>query len=113
MLKLYNSELFKSNRILEAKLEDDLFHYTLIFRENGSVENRAVGIFWYKKTFKGTYHFNGDTIIFSKKPYDNDWLPDTLLIDRNQNVIFIHRDSNGKFDTEIEWLNHFKIKEKQ
>jgi len=109
---LYHSDLFKSKRILTAILKEDLFYYTLIFRENGSVENEIDGFLGYSGTYKGTYHFEGDTIIFSKKPYVNDFIPDTLLIDRNQNVIFIHRDSNGQFDTKIRWLNHFKIKEK-
>jgi ABC-type multidrug transport system fused ATPase/permease subunit len=110
VFSLYHSELLKSKRILTATLKDDLFHYTLIFRENGRVENKIIGVFGYSKTFKGTYHFEGDTIIFSKKPYDENWPPDTLLIDQNQNVIFIYQDSNGQFNTKIEWLNHFKIK---
>ena len=110
IFNLYYSELFKSKQILTATLKDDFFYYTLIFRENGSVENRIEGFLGYSETLKGTYLFKGDTIIFSRKPYDNDFIPDTLLVDRNQNVIFIHRDNKGKFDTEIRWLNHFKIK---
>ncbi|MCL2328883.1 MAG: hypothetical protein FWC39_10295 [Bacteroidetes bacterium] len=109
ILNVYNSELFKSKQILKAALKDDLFYYTLIFRENGNVENRIDGVFGYTEIIKGTYFFKGDTIIFSKKPYKNDFLPDTLLIDRNQGVIFITQNKNGQFSTEVEWLNHFKI----
>ena len=112
ILKLYNSnsELFKSNRMLEATLKDDLFYYTLIFRENGTVENQIDGFLGYSKTYKGTYVIKGDTVIFSKKPYDNNFIPDTLLIDRNQGVIFMKRDKNGQFSTKTEWLNHFTIR---
>jgi len=109
IFNLYHSELFKSKPILKAILRDDLFHHTLIFRENGKVENQIQGMFGYEKTYKGIYHFKEDTIIFSKKPYDNDFIPDTLLIDKYQNVIFMYKDKNGHFNKEIEWLNHFKI----
>ena len=40
IFNLYHSELFKSKLILTATLQDDLSHCTLIFRKNGSVENR-------------------------------------------------------------------------
>lgn len=106
---LFQSELFKSKQILTATLKDDLFHYELIFRENGDCENNIIGFLGFEETFHGKYKFNGDTIIFKKKPYDNDFLPDTLLIDKNQNVIFKERDIKGNFSNKKQWLNHFEI----
>ncbi|MDR2887895.1 MAG: hypothetical protein LBV26_07855 [Bacteroidales bacterium] len=111
-LNLFHSEIFKSKKILKASLIDDLFIYTLIFRKNGSVENQIEGAFGYSEEIKGKYLIKNDTIIFTKKPYDNDWLPDTLLLDKNVNAIFLHRDkSTGQFITEKRWLNYFEIKD--
>lgn len=106
---LFQSEVFKSKQVLSATLKDDLFHYTLVFREDGSCENQTQGFLGFEETIHGQYQFSGDTIIFKKKPYDNNFIPDTLLIDRDKNVIFKERDKNGKFANKVEWLNHFDI----
>ena len=106
---LYHSELFKSKSIITAVLKDDLFYYRLIFRENGNVENQINGFFGFTETFHGEYKIERDLIIFSKKPYDNDFIPDTLLIDKSQNALFMQKDTNGNFQNEKNWLNHFEI----
>ena len=102
-------DLFKSEKILTATLKDDQFYYTLVFRENGRCENQVSGIFGFQKVFQGKYKFQGDTIIFSKKPYDNDFIQDTLLIDRKEKAIYINKDKEGKFITKKEWLNYLEI----
>lgn len=109
LTNIIQSDLLKSKRILTATLKDDLFYYTLVFRENGSCENQVSGIFGFQKVYHGKYKFQGDTIIFSIKPYDNDFIPDTLLIDRNEKAIFINKDKQWNFNTTKEWLNHFEI----
>lgn len=109
LFNLYHSEVFKAKSILTATLKDDLYHYTLIFRENGKVENHASGIFGYTETFEGDYFIVGDTIIFTKKPYDNNFIPDTLLLDKSAKAIFIEKDEHEQFVTEKKWLNHFEI----
>ncbi|WP_207760134.1 hypothetical protein [Avrilella dinanensis] len=109
LFNVFQSDIFKSPRILTATLKDDLFHYTLIFRENGTVENEVNGIFGFQETFKGKYHIEGDTIIFLKVPYDNDFIPEQLLIDREQNAIFMYKDESGNFSRKKEWLNHLEI----
>jgi hypothetical protein len=109
LFNVYHSELFKSKRIMTAVLNDDLFHYRLIFRENGNVENQANGIFGFSQTYYGKYRIENDLIIFSKTPYDNDFIPDTVLIDKEKNAIFMERDSKGNFRTKKEFLNHFEI----
>ncbi len=109
LLNGYQSELFKSKKILTATLKDELYHHTLVFRENGNCENEVNGMFFYHEVFHGKYKFYGDTIVFEKKPYDNDFISDTLLIDRSQKAIFIKKDKAGNFPKKMEWLNHFKI----
>lgn len=109
-VSVINSDLFKSKRFITATLKDDLHHYTLILRENGKCENHVFGMFGYSKKFKGDYYLRMDTIIFTTKPYDNDFLPDTVLLDTIQGAIFINTDNNGNFVTEKSWLNHFEIK---
>ena len=94
---------------MTAILKDDLYHYRLIFRENGNVENQANGVFGFSQTYNGKYKIENNLIIFSQKPYDNEFLPDTLLLDKKQGAIFLNKNNSGDFNTEKEWLNHFKI----
>ncbi len=109
LTNIFQSDLLKSKRILTATLKDDQFNYTLVFRENGTCENEVSGIFGFQEVFHGKYKLQGDTIIFSKKPYDNNFIPDTILIDRKEKAIFINKDNQGNFNTTKEWLNHFEI----
>lgn len=106
---LFQSDLFKSKRILVATLKDDLFFYTLVFRENGKCENEMSGIFGFQEVYHGIYKFSGDTIIFQKKPYNNDFIPDTLLIDNSLKAIFMLKDNHGHFDKTKGYLDHFNI----
>jgi hypothetical protein len=106
---LIESEIFKSKIVLSGTLKDDLFHYTLIFREDGTCENNVNGFLGFEETYNGKYKMVGDTIIFNIKPYDNDFIPDTLLLDKKENAIFISKDKEGKFSTKKEWLNHFVV----
>jgi len=109
-LFIYHSEFIKSDKVLSAGMKDDLFYYTLIFRENGECEMDIIGMFGYQDNIKGNYYIKGDTIIFTKRPYDNDrFIPDTLLIDREEDAIFLYRDSLGYFDKKKQWLNYFNI----
>lgn len=109
-INISESDTFKSKRILTATLEDDLFHYTLILRKDGTCENNVSGLFGFKKRFYGIYKMLGATIIFTQKPYDNNFIPDTLLLDKRQNAIFLNKDKEGRFVTKKEWLNHFRIR---
>lgn len=108
---LYESDVFKSKRVMTAVLKDDQYHYRLIFRENGVVENHINGLFGYTETIIGNYHIKDHLIIFNKKPYDNEFIPDTLLIDKKQNALFLNKDKAGNFSTKKEWLNFFEIEE--
>jgi len=109
LFNVFQSDIFKSPRILTATLKDDLFHYTLIFRKDGTVENEVNGIFGFQETYSGKYSILGDTIIFSKVPYDNDFIPKRLLIDREQSALFMYKDESGNFSRKKEWLNHLEI----
>ncbi|MBB4080853.1 hypothetical protein GGR28_003492 [Lewinella aquimaris] len=114
MVALYalNSETFKSKAVLSATLKDDLFHYQLIFRENGRVENHINGFAGFSQTHHGKYSFRGDTIIFSQVPYDNDFIPDTMYLNKAENAIFLDRNEDGSFSSEKMWLNHFEVNKK-
>lgn len=109
-LCIYNSELFKSEKILSASMKDDLFYYTLIFRKDNSCEMDIDGMFGYQDKIRGNYYAKGDTIIFTKVPYSNDrFIPDTVLIDRGLKEIFIVRDSLGNFNRKKNYSGHFII----
>lgn len=61
------SELFKSDRVLTATLRDDLYHFTLVLRENGTCEVSVLGMFGYSEVYKGAYQLKGDSILFLGK----------------------------------------------
>jgi len=110
LFNLYDSELFKNEKILSATLKDDLYHYTLTLRKDGECETQCSGVFGYEEYFKGIYKFKGDTIIFSKIPYDKvGFIPDTILYDRKQKALFIEKNPEKKFIREKNFLNHFEI----
>ncbi len=102
---LTESEIFKSKIVLNGTLKDDLFYYTLIFREDGTCENKVNGFLGFEDKYNGKYKMIEDTIIFIIKPYDNDFLPDTLYLNKKENAIFLNKNSKEK-----EWLNHFELK---
>lgn len=105
-------ELFKSPAVVKAAMYDDLFSYHLTLRENGSCEATVIGMFGFTQKFHGAYSMKGDTIIFSKIPYDKEnFIPERILLDRDQNAIFIVKDEKGDFSREKTWLNHFKLYE--
>lgn len=106
---IYHAEIFKSKKVMTATLIDDLSSNMLIFRENGVVENHESGIFGYSEITKWKYVIKGDLIILSKKFDHSHFIPDTLLLDKNQSAIFFTKDSKGNFITNKEWLNHFEI----
>lgn len=111
LLLFISSDIVKGKSILTARLYDDLFNYTLIFREGGNCEMNIIGIFGYQKDIKGSYYQKGDTIIFTKKPYENDFIPDTILINRGEGGIFLYRDSLGYFTRKKDRSSYFEIVE--
>ena len=106
---VYHSDLLRSKKVMAAILKDDLYHYRLVFRKNGIVENQVSGMLGFSQTYHGEYKIEDNLIIFSQKPYDNDFLPDTLLLHKEQGAIFIKKNESGAFSTEKEWLNHLEI----
>lgn len=111
LLYLYSSDIFKSRPVLEASLKDDLSFSVLTFREDGTCDHDITMMFGLQENFKGAYYFRGDTIIFTKVPYDvPTFIPDTILVDKSQDAIFLYKDSSGNFRTQPQWLNHFKIR---
>lgn len=109
VVERYNSELFKSKKVLSALYIDDLFSYILIFREDGSCECEISGFYGYEETIEGKYYFKGDTVIFTTIPYNNDFIPDRLLIDRKEGTLYARRDSKGGFIRNTSNSDVFKI----
>jgi len=106
-----NVDFYKSKSIMNATLHDDLFHYTLTLRENGACEINWIGMFGVTGHHSGAYYMKGDTIIFTEVPYENDFIPDTLYLNRKKDAIFIEKDKTGNFSSEKSFLNHFEINE--
>ena len=109
LIALSNSELFKSKRILTATLYEDLFYYQLVLRKNGNCEIRTSGWFGFGETYQGNYFVSSDTIIFLKKPYSNDFIPDTLFLNRKESAVFMKHRETKEFPTEKKYLNHFEV----
>jgi hypothetical protein len=100
---LYDSEWFKSPKILEADLDDDLSTLTLILRQNNDFELSAQDLFS-TQVYSGKYVRNKNQIIFLSRPYDNDLVPDTVQIINDK--IILHY-VNGIPDTSF--ASYFQI----
>ncbi len=104
-----NSELLKSKILLSATLKDDLSSIHLILRRNGKFETISEGIFGYTDKTKGYYLIKSDTIIFLNKPYRDDYIPDTLLLDKENKAIYIYRKPDGVFRRDKSFVNFFEV----
>lgn len=108
-ISIYHAEFWRSDPILKATMPDDFTAFEMILRKDGSFQHNIHGIFFYSDVFRGEYVIDQDTLIFLDPVYDNDFIPDTMLISKQDKALFISRDQSGNFDTDPEWLNHFKI----
>ena len=102
---LINSEVFKSKKVLEATLTDDLSAIYLTLRENQQFEVTASTLFT-EEHFQGSYQINGSKIIFMNKRYVNDLIPDTVTIVGDK--IFLKYDKEGNPVTEF--ASYFDVK---
>jgi len=109
IFSLYQSELFKSRILLDATMVDDLSSINLVLRENGKFETTTNGMFGFTDKISGKYLKQNDTVIFLKKPYSNDFIPDKVLIDKQDSAIYFKRNSKGEFSREKTFVNYFRI----
>ena len=101
---LLTSELFKSKKVLEASLIDDLSAIHLTLRENNKFEVVASTMFT-EETYIGVYEMEDNKIIFKDKRYCNDFIPDTVYIIENM-VIMKFKNGNPVTD----FATYFEIK---
>ena len=106
--ELFCSELFKSKKILEATLMDDLSAINLTLRANNTFEVVSSTMFS-EQTFKGDYKLSNNKIVFKDRPYDNDFIPDTLVIVGDK--IICRFDKNGNAVTDF--ATYFVIKKNE
>ena len=106
--ELFKSEIFKSEIVLQATLHDDLSGINLTLRKNNTFEVGAATAFSYQ-SFKGRYKLINDKIIFLDKPYENDFIPDTVTIYKDK--IFLRFDKNNKPISDF--ATYFKIDQNQ
>ena len=103
--ELFSSELFKSKKILEATLMDDLSAIHLTLREDHKFEVVSSTMFS-EQTFKGDYRLLDNKIIFKDRPYDNDFIPDTLTIIGDKIICRFDKSGNAVTD----FATYFEIK---
>ncbi|MFT3934884.1 MAG: hypothetical protein QM726_14765 [Chitinophagaceae bacterium] len=87
--ELLKSEIFKSEKILEASLHDDLSVINLTLRKNNTFEVIPATIFS-SEVYSGKFKIINDKIVFLDKHYPNDFIPDTLTIIKDS-LIFTTR----------------------
>ena len=109
LFTFYHSELFRSKIILDATLHDDLSNINIKLRENGKFSSTTSGMFGYVDRISGRYIYKNDTIIFLDKPYSNDFIPDTVIIDKADSAIYFNREKNGEFKRKKTFVNYFEI----
>ncbi len=103
--EIIKSELFKSEKVLEASLIDDFASIQLILLENKKFEIRSKYYFGPDEIFRGEYEIQDSKIIFQDPPYDNDFIPDTVFI--SDDKIYLRLNKNGR--RESEFGNYFQV----
>jgi len=104
-VEIIDSEFFKSKKILEAYLKDDLSGVNLTLRENNTFEVISSTIYS-EQTFKGEYVILDNKIFFHDKLYNNGFIPDTLTIIGDKIICRFDKDGNPS----IEFATYFDIK---
>lgn len=104
LAEILKSETFKSQKILYATLHDDLSVINLTLRKNNTFEVTVVTLFS-NQSFIGKYKLINDKIIFLDKPDDNDFIPDTLTIDKDKIILKFDKDKKPVAD----FANYFDI----
>ena len=72
-------------------MHDDLSVINLTLRRNNTFEVSVATIFS-SQNFNGKYKLIDDKIIFLDKPYDNEFIPDTLTIDKDKIILKFDKD---------------------
>lgn len=110
LFNLYQSELFKARKLLDATLFDDLSAINIVLRDGNQFETTSFGLFGYEeKEAVGQYELHGDTIYFLTQPYSNDFLPNTMIISKQDSALYFNKDSAGDFSQDKSYLNYFRI----
>lgn len=84
---LPRTELLKSKPVLKARLVDDLNALNLTLREDNTFElipESWMGTF---EEFTGKYEVLENRIVFLNRPYDNDFIPDTVDIYKDKIIL--------------------------
>lgn len=110
IFSFYNSEVFKSETILEAILIDDLSSITIKLRADNTFETITDGAFGYVDRISGEYELKQDTIIFRDPPYSNDFIPNSIIIDKSDSALYFNKLKNGEFDRTKSFVNYFEIR---
>jgi len=90
--------IFERNKVLEAKLTDDLSAIRITLWADNKFEVESSSSIT-GETFKGSYCVYGNKIIFLDKHSSNDFIPDTVTIIGDK--IIIEFDKEGKPITEF------------
>lgn len=106
---IYESELFKSRILIDSILLHNYSRINIKLREGGHFNTSYLGIDAYKTKFSGKYILKNDTLIFLDRHYYNDYIPDTVLINKIDSVIYFKKDKSGKFIKAICHINYIKI----
>jgi hypothetical protein len=106
--ELLSSEIFKSKKILEATLIDDLSAIHLILRKDSKFEMVSSDMF-NEDVYKGNYHIVDNKIIFEDERYSNDFIPDTLTIIGDKLIVRFDENGNPVKD----FATYFDIKKNE
>ncbi|MCB0823100.1 MAG: hypothetical protein KDC09_10410 [Bacteroidales bacterium] len=100
-----DSEVFKSKVLFKAHLDGDINGLTLKFRSDETFEMISSTFMGHEESYSGNYKLEDDKIIFLDRPYDNDFVPDTLQILNDKLILNYYL--NGEPDTSFG--NFFQI----
>ena len=97
MKEILTSEILKSEKVLQAILQDDRSAINLTLRKNSTFEVNSVTMFS-QQNFRGKYKLERNKIIFLNKPYDNNLIPDTVTILSDKIILKFNEDKQPVTD---------------
>ena len=105
LIYLPHSELLKSKPVLKASLNDDISSLRLTLRANNTFELEPATWMGTLDVFTGKYKIEGTNIIFLDPPYDNGFIPDTVVLYHDKIIL------NGDLTSpDTSFANFFQIR---
>jgi len=106
---IYYAEVVQGDIILSGYYHEERYIYSLNFRKDGNCDMVVEGMFGYTERIPGKYSYSDHKIYFSKKPYPNNFLSDSMFVDESKRAIYMCNTSGNACSNPHGQADHFTI----